>query len=411
MNLFTKIDIPAAKWQIDYNSHIAFFGSCFADNISAQFAARKFKVLVNPFGTVYNPLSIAAQIHAIANEKKFGEPEVFQDMRSISEKEWLESLGKPKNRGKHSDAPWHCWDAHSSLSAATREECIAKLDNAVTNAREFLQKTDVVFITLGTAFVYFLKGYAVAVSNCHRQNPNLFIRKMIYVEHVVKALECIVHDLQKIKSDMRIVFTVSPLRHLSDGAHENTLSKATLQLAIEKFIREIATTPTEESRDDKAGFAAESRDDKAGFAAESRDDKDGFAAESRDDKDGFAAKIRDDMAGIAEESTTTVSYFPSYEIVMDELRDYRFYDNDMIHLSKTAEEYIFERMVETYCDKKTRDNIKQVEKFLKSANHRIQDPDSPATATFLQKLHAEATRLESQIAGLNLDNEKHKFEK
>ncbi|MBR3074078.1 GSCFA domain-containing protein [Fibrobacter sp.] len=388
MNFFTKIDIPAAKWQIDYNSHIAFFGSCFADNISAQFAARKFKVLVNPFGTVYNPLSIAAQIHAIANEKKFGEPEVFQDMRSISEKEWLESLGKPKNSGKHSDAPWHCWDAHSSLSAATREECIAKLDNAVTNAREFLQKADAVFITLGTAFVYFLKGYAVAVSNCHRQNPNLFIRKMIYVEHVVKALECIVQDLRKIKSDMRIVFTVSPLRHLSDGAHENTLSKATLQLAIEKFIREIATTPTE-SRDDKAGFATESRDDKAGFAAESRDD----------------------MAGIAEESTTTVSYFPSYEIVMDELRDYRFYDNDMIHLSKTAEEYIFERMVETYCDKKTRDNIKQVEKFLKSANHRIQDADSPATATFLQKLHAEATRLESQIAGLNLDNEKHKFEK
>ena len=406
MNFFTKIDIPAANWQIDYKSHIAFFGSCFADNISAQFAARKFNVLVNPFGTVYNPLSIAAQIHAIANGKKFGEPEVFQDMRSINEKEWFEALDKPKNLSKHRDAPWHCWDAHSSLSAATREECIAKLDNAVTNAREFLQKADAAFITLGTAFVYFLKGYAVAVSNCHRQSPNLFIRKMIYVEHVVKALETIVRDLHKIKSDMRIVFTVSPLRHLSDGAHENTLSKATLLLAIDKFIKEIATTP------------AESRDDKDGFTAKVCDDKDGFAAESRDDKDEFAAKIRDDMAGIAAESrnkvgnaaepTTTVSYFPSYEIVMDELRDYRFYDSDMIHLSKTAEEYIFERMVETYCDKKTRDNIKQVEKFLKSANHRIQDADSPATATFLQKLHAEAKKLESQIAGLNLDNEKFK---
>jgi len=389
MNFFTKIDIPAANWQIDYKSHIAFFGSCFADNISAQFAARKFNVLVNPFGTVYNPLSIAAQIHAIANGKKFGEPEVFQDMRSISEKEWFESLDKPKNLSKHRDAPWHCWDAHSSLSAATREECIAKLDNAVTNAREFLQKADAVFITLGTAFVYFLKGYAVAVSNCHRQNPNLFIRKMIYVEHVVKALETIVQDLHKIKSDMRIVFTVSPLRHLSDGAHENTLSKATLLLAIDKFIKEIATTP------------AESRDDIAGFAAASRKDKAGFAAGGRGDKTETAAK----------ESATMVSYFPSYEIVMDELRDYRFYDSDMVHLSKTAEEYIFERMVETYCDKKTRDNINQVEKFLKSANHRIQDADSPATATFLQKLHAEATRLESQIAGLNLDNEKHKFEK
>ena len=389
MNFFTKIDIPAANWQIDYNSHIAFFGSCFADNISAQFAARKFNVLVNPFGTVYNPLSIAAQIHAIANGKKFGEPEVFQDMRSISEKEWFESLDKPKNLSKHRDAPWHCWDAHSSLSAATREDSVAKLNEASTHALEFLQKTDVTFIPLGTAFVYFLKGYAVAVSNCHQQNPNLFIRKMISVDHVVAALKSIVQDLQKIKCDMRIVFTVSPLRHLSDGAHGNTLSKATLLLAIDKFIREIATTPTE------------SRDDKAGIATEARDDKTGIAAESRDDKTETAAK----------ESATMVSYFPSYEIVMDELRDYRFYDSDMVHLSKTAEEYIFERMVETYCDKKTRDNIKQVEKFLKNANHRIQDADSPATATFLQKLHAEAARLESQIAGLNLDNEKHKFEK
>ena len=146
---------------------------------------------------------------------------------------------------------------------------------------------------------------------------------------------------------MRIVFTVSPLRHLSDGAHANTLSKATLQLAINKIIEEQDfTTHTTEA---------------------------------------------------------AVQYFPSYEIVMDELRDYRFYDSDMIHLSKIAENYIFERMTETYCDSKTRDNIKQVEKFLKMANHRIQDADSPATAAFLQKLQAEGARLESQIEGLHLD--------
>ena len=391
MNFFTKIDIPAADWQIDYASQLAFFGSCFADNISALFASRKFKVLANPFGTVYTPLSVAMQIKAIANKKIFGGQEIFQDMH-------------PDRAG--SNAPWHCWDAHGSLSAATREDCVAKLNEASTHALEFLQKTDVAFITLGTSFVYFLKSIGAAVSNCHQQNPNLFIRKMISVDHVVAALKSIVQDLQKIKRDMRIVFTVSPLRHLSDGAHGNTLSKATLLLAIDKFIKEIATTPAE-SRDDKVAFASESRDDKDGFAAESRDDKDGFAATVRGDKTRFAEKSRNKV-GNAAEPTTTVSYFPSYEIVMDELRDYRFYDNDMIHLSKTAEEYIFERMVETYCSVKTCDNIKPVEKFLKSANHRIQDADSPATATFLQKLHAEAKKLESQIAGLNLDNEKFK---
>jgi hypothetical protein len=261
------------------------------------------------------------QIKAIANGKIFGEKDVFQDAQGL----------------------WLCWNAHGSLSGKSREESIDKLNAATHEAREFLQDADVVFVTLGTAFVYFLKESGIAVSNCHRQDPNMFIRKMISVDHAAEALKSIVRDLQKIKSKNReqhIVFTVSPLRHMSDGAHNNALSKATLQLAVEKVIQEIASP---------------------------------------------------------------VEYFPSYEIVMDELRDYRFYDSDMVHLSKTAEEYIFERMEETYCNEKTRENIRQVERFLKMANHRIQDADSPATAAFLQKLQAEAAKLESQIEGLHLD--------
>ena len=363
MNFFTKIDLPSSDWQIDYTSRLAFFGSCFADNISAQFASRKFKVLANPFGTVYNPLSTAMQIKAIANGKIFGEKDVFQDMR--------QGIGECNGNGT---ALWHCWNAHGSLSGKSSEECIAKLNEATTHTREFLQKANVVFITLGTAFVYFLKESGIAVSNCHRQNPNMFIRKMISVDHAAEALKSIVRDLQKIKRDgilrlqaspyaqddkqsesrgLHIVFTVSPLRHMSDGAHGNNLSKATLQLAIDKVVQEIASPS------------------------------------ARNDVEINPAPI--------------ISYFPSYEIVMDELRDYRFYDSDMIHLSKVAEEYIFERMAETYCSEKTRESIKQVEKFLKSANHRIQDADSPATAAFLQKLRAEAERLESQIAGLELN--------
>ena len=315
--------------------------------------------MTNPFGTVYNPLSIAMQIKAIANKKVFGGPEIFQDMR-------------PDRTG--SNALWHCWDAHGSLSAATREDCVAKLNEASTRTLEFLQKTDVTFITLGTSFVYFLKDIGAAVSNCHQQNPNLFIRKMISVDHVVAALKSIVQDLQKIKYDMRIVFTVSPLRHLSDGAHANTLSKATLQLAIDKVIQEIA--PRNDVGAERGGNVHIS------------------IAEANQ-----SCALRNDV-GIP---TPTISYFPSYEIVMDELRDYRFYDSDMVHLSKTAEEYIFERMTEAYCDGKTRDNIKQVEKFLKMAKHRIQDEHSPATVEFRQRMLEEATKLETQIAGLELN--------
>ena len=384
MNLFTKIDIPAADWQIDYASQLAFFGSCFADNISAQFASRKFKVLANPFGTVYNPLSVAMQIKAIANKKTFGGQEIFQDMR-------------PDRAG--SNAPWHCWDAHGSLSAATREDCVAKLNEASTHALEFLQKTDVAFITLGTSFVYFLKSIGAAVSNCHQQNPNLFIRKMISVDHVVAALKSIVQDLRKIKSDMRIVFTVSPLRHLSDGAHENTLSKATLLLAIDKVIQEIA--PPGSHAPLGVGVA---RNDIGAECGGNVHISIAEANQSCTPRNDVGTKLEPAQ----QNRKTSVEYFPSYEIVMDELRDYRFYDSDMVHLSKTAEEYIFERMVETYCSEKMRENICKVEKFMKMANHRIQDANSPATATFLQKLHAEAKKLESLIAGLNLDNEKFK---
>lgn len=331
MDFFTKVDTPAASFNIDYTSHLAFFGSCFADNISAQFAARKFNVLANPFGTVYNPASIERQIKAIAEGKIFGEGDVFQDSRS--------------------DKLWHSWDAHGSLSGATREECLAKLNNAATRTREFLQKADVVFITLGTAFVYYLKdcpatnGNALgrAVANCHRQDPRIFEHRMITVEEAAESICGIVESLRTIAGrNPHIVFTVSPLRHTGDGAHGNSLSKATLQLAVEKAI---------------AGMQV---------------------------------------------SANSVSYFPSFEIVMDELRDYRFYADDMIHLSKTAEEYIFERMAETYCSEATRGHIRQVEKFMKMANHRIVDADSDSAMEFAKKRAAQARELEIQIPGLDL---------
>ena len=315
MEFSTRVKIPESSIRIDYNSRLAFFGSCFADNISAQFASKKFKVFANPFGTVYNPLSIECNIQNIVEAKVFGEQDVFKDERS--------------------DGLWHCWDAHSSLSAKTKEECIAKLNNACTQAREFLQQADIAFITVGSAFVYSLGGNVVA--NCHRQDPRLFERRLISVEEASLSIQRIASLLRNMNRDIRIVFTVSPIRHLGDGAHGNNLSKATVLLAINKALEEI---------------------------------------------DG--------------------EYFPSYEIVMDELRDYRFYNDDMIHLSKTAEEYIFERMTETYCDNTTRENMAKVEKFLKMANHRIQDESSPASLELKQKIATQAKELEKQIPGLIL---------
>lgn len=386
MEFFTKIDIPRPGFGIDYTKKLAFFGSCFADNISAQFSSRRFQVLSNPFGTVYNPVSLAAQVRAIAEGKVFGEQDVFQD--GCWNRDGQKGRGDQDARG-----PWHCWDAHGSLSGETQEECIAKLNAAAAKAREFLQQADVVFITLGTAFVYYLKDSGKPVSNCHRQDPSLFTRRMISVEEAAAALKSIVDSLRRLRQqdwiprsarndagkdsrDTHIVFTVSPLRHMADGAHNNTLSKATLQLAVDKVVKcgtEIATV------------ASLPRNDIASRASA-----------------GVYSRICETQQSCASRNDNT-HYFPSYEIVMDELRDYRFYADDMIHLSKTAEEYIFERMVDTYCDDTTRENIARVEKFLKMANHRIVDATSPATAEFQKKLAAQAASLEKMIPGLVLN--------
>ena len=357
MNLYTKVDTPAANFNIDYKSNLVFIGSCFADNISAQFALRKFKVHANPFGTVYNPVSLESQIKAITDGKVFGEEDVFKDERC--------------------DGLWHCWDAHSSLSAHTREECIDKLNAVTKQARIFLQKASVVFITFGTAFVYSLKNSGDCgdstpervVANCHRQDPNLFTRRMISVDEAVLATNEIVASIRQLNPHAHIVFTVSPLRHMSDGAHNNTLSKATLQLAINETEKRVAKIAAPSARNDVVSQAS---------------------------------------AGVHGDPFS-VSYFPSYEIVMDELRDYRFYDSDMVHLSKTAEDYIFERMVETYCDDIVRKNIAKVEKFMKMANHRIVDANSPVTQEFRQKLAIQAKELEKQIPYLDLSREKSVF--
>ena len=353
MNFFTKIDIPAANFKIDYTSHLAFFGSCFADNISALFAERKFNVLANPFGTVYNPVSLASQIKAIADGKVFGEEDVFQDTRC--------------------DELWHCWDAHSSLSGSTKEECIDKLNAATAQVRDFLQKASVIFITLGTAFVYYLKDSGKPVSNCHRQDPRQFERRLISVDEAAEAIQRIVALLRNMNRDARIVFTASPIRHLGDGAHGNNLSKATVQLAINK---EIATSPLAPRNDNASRASA-----------------------------GVYSRICETQQSCASRNDT-VDYFPSYEIVMDELRDYRFYSDDMIHLSKTAEDYIFERMVDTYCSEKTRADIARVEKFMKMANHRIVGSDADKIRTFAEQQLACATELEKQIPGLDLAQEK-----
>lgn len=311
MNLFTKIDIPQSKFKIDYTSNLLFLGSCFAENISKKFQQRKFHTLTNPLGMVYNPLSIENLVAKLTSKK---------------------------------DEPWSRWDYQGEFS---NEE----LGRTIKETKYFLKGSDAVFITLGTAFVYFLKESHKAVANCHKEPAALFERRLISVDEAAGALENVVKMLwdlrkeDKTHAELKIIFTVSPLRHLNDTAHGNNLSKATLLLAVKKVCQEFEN----------------------------------------------------------------VSYFPSYEIVMDELRDYRFYADDLIHLSVTAEDYIFERMYETFCSSKTLEEMQKVEKFMQTLSHRIIDAGSLQTKTLAKQQIAKAKELENQIKGIDLSKEKERW--
>ena len=238
----------------------------------------------------------------------------------------------------------------------------------------------VVFITLGTNHVYRLKETGEIVDNCQKRPAALFQEEELTVDECADYLRQTVELLCRRRPAVHVVFTVSPIRYRKYGYHESQLSKATLLLAVDKVC---------------IGLNGLSRTSQARVVRESP----------------FPSAANNSPEAVRESPCPSAAYFPAYEILMDELRDYRFYADDMIHLSQTAEEYIFERMTETYCSEKTRAEIVQVEKFMKGANHRIADPESPATHAFAGKILAQAKSLEKSISGLDLSEEIAKFSK
>jgi len=323
MDLFTKVDVPKSSISIDYSSRLMFVGSCFAENISRFFVDAKFNCLVNPTGIIYNPLSIRQMVKNVVNQNVYDVHDFFFDGNNYCS-----------------------YDFHGLYSRGTLQEAVALVNSCMTDALVFLKDADIVFITLGTAYVYFLADHpAQPVCNCHKQKPETFIRRLVGVDEVAAALSDIVFKLSSLNSKLKIVFTVSPIRHLRDGAHGNRLSKSTLHLGVEQILQKY----------------------------------------------------------------DCCEYFPSCEILEDELRDYRFYAEDMTHPSPLAEKIIWQRLRDTYINKVCQSQISRVEKFMQAVHHRIIDPSSPATRDFCKKNLALADALESEIQGLDLSDEKKYF--
>lgn len=257
MEFYTHITIPKTPFTFSYTVQTVLLGSCFAENIGKKLEGNKFKTDLNPFGTLYNPSSIAEAIRMLLQPEQFTGDDLFQH-----------------------EGIYHSFSHHSRFSSPSETECLANINRRLFSSADTILKAQRMILTFGTAWVYKLKSSGKVVSNCHRLPEKMFDRQLLTVGEIVAEWKSLLLSLWKQNPELKILFTVSPIRHWKDGAHGNQLSKATLLLAIDALQKEFP------------------------------------------------------------EHT---AYFPAYEIMMDELREYRFYADDMLHPSTTAIEYIWER--------------------------------------------------------------------
>lgn len=298
MEFRTKIDIPLSDIAITYQSRIVMFGSCFIENMGRLLIDNKFNVNLNPFGILYNPQSISQAIRILLSGKRFTDKDVFEY------KEAYHSL-------------WH----HGSFSDTDKDKCLDKINTALAKAAEDLKTADFLVITFGTAYVFRSREKDMVVGNCHKLPATHFDRYRLDINTITEDWSKLIKELREVNPSLYILFTVSPIRHLKDGAHDNQLSKSTLLLAIDKLLQ----------------------------------------------------------------ANMNISYFPSYEIVLDELRDYRFYNEDMVHPNTITIKYIWERFSDTYFSGDTRHIMKEWEKIYLAINHRPSDIRSREYQHFLRQ--------------------------
>lgn len=308
MNFSTKITIPDYNFPIDYTSKIMSLGSCFAENMAAKFDYFKFQNSVNPFGIIFNPISIERIIQRIVTKELFTEKDLFF----------------------HNER-WHCFEVHSDLSHADKEQLLQNLNEIIELTYTQITSFSHCIITFGTAWVYRNIASNEVVANCHKVPQNQFVKKIMSVENIIQSIQNTIDFIRSINPNCHFIFTISPVRHLKDGFVENQRSKAHLIAAIHsthnsKFI--------------------------------------------------------------------TQNYFPSYEIMMDELRDYRFYAEDMLHPSATAINYIWERFCESAINKNSFAVMHEVNSIQKAKAHLPFNPNAKSHLNFLESIQKKVETMQ-----------------
>lgn len=314
MQFRTQIPISKTNNPIDYNSKVISLGSCFAENMAEKFDYFKFQSETNPFGIIFNPISIETIIKRVVQQEFYTEKDVF-----------------------FYNERWHSYEVHSDLSNSDRQELLETLNKALSETYKQLTEATHIIITYGTSWIYRNIERDQIVANCHKVPQKQFLKELLSVEVIQKSIQNTIEFIQTLNPNINFIFTISPVRHIKDGFTENQLSKSHLFTALHQVLK------THNSK------------------------------------------------------LITPNYFPSYEIMIDELRDYRFYAEDMLHPNQVAIDYIWNRFSENYIAESSISLMQEISEIQKSLRHRSFNPESEQHQKFLAKLQQKMELLEKKL--------------
>jgi hypothetical protein len=287
-------------------------GSCFAENMSLKLDYYKFQNYCNPFGIIFNPISIEKLINRVVEKSYYTEKDIFF-------------------HNEH----WHCFELHSQLSNPEKEVFLSSINGLIESTREKIEQASQIIITYGTAWIYRLRESQIIVANCHKVPQREFDKELLSVSSIKQSISNTIAMIRSINPRVNFIFTISPVRHIKDGFVENQLSKSHLFTALHAIL-------------------------------------------NKDD--------------------ANLIYFPSYEIMMDELRDYRFYAEDMLHPNQVAIDYIWERLVDATISPNAKETMKEIDSIQKSLQHRSFNPNAHSHQKFEAKLQAKIAKIASQYS-------------
>lgn len=324
MKFHFEFDIKKLPQPICQKDKLLLIGSCFTENIGEKLKKYKFPVLENPNGILFNPVSVAEALTNYIENNKFTESNLF----------FL-------NEG------WHSWKHHSRFSALSAAEALSKINTSTSAAHNYLKEADYLMITLGSAWVYTLTEKALNVkpgsvaANNHKAPADWFFRKLMTTEEVLHVLDNMLHRLFLFNSKLKIIFTISPVRHLREGVVENNRSKAVLIQAVHHLVNKF-------------------------------------------DK---------------------LYYFPAYELVIDDLRDYRFYAEDLVHPNYFATQYVWEKFADACINEESKALMEEIHSINLAYQHKPFNSSSDQHKRFLQSFYNKAKAIQEQYPYLDFEKE------